>query len=277
MKNFNKLILCGIFGDIIGKHFEFLRIPNKTKDFELFNEDSTYTDDTMCTLAVMKWLNGDTKQSLADIMRETCNAEPYRGYGGMFRKWLRDENMTAYSSFGNGAGMKSSPVGWYARSEEECLELAKQTAIITHNHPEGIKGAQAIALSVFMAKNSESKDNIKKRISELFHYDLDRTLDEIRPTYKFDVTCQGSVPEAIIAFLESTDIEDAVRNAVSLGGDTDTQGIMAGAIAEAYYKDYGDSIIYDETLKRLPQRHIETIKEFNNKIKNTYEEDEYFE
>ena len=257
-----------IFGDIIGKHFEFLRIPNKTKDFELFSKDSTYTDDTMCTLAVMKWLNGDTKHSLVNIMRETCNAEPRRGYGGMFRKWLHDETMTAYGSFGNGSGMRVSPVGWYAKTEEECLELAKQSAIITHNHPEGIKGAQAIALSVFMAKNGKSKQDIKERITELFHYNLDRTLDEIRPHYHFDVTCQGSVPEAIISFLESTSVEDAVRNAVSLGGDTDTQGIMAGAIAEAYYKDYGDGIIYDKTLEYLPQKHLDVIKKFNEKVKN---------
>ena len=263
-----KYILCGIFGDIIGKHFEFLRIPNKTKDFKLFSRDSTYTDDTMCTLAVMKWLIDDAKKPLAPIMRETCNAEPYRGYGGMFRKWLHDETMSAYGSFGNGAGMKSSPVGWYAKTEEECLELAKQSAIITHNHPEGIKGAQAIALSVFMAKNGKSKQDIKERITELFHYNLDRTLDEIRPHYHFDVTCQGSVPESIISFLESTSVEDAVRNAVSLGGDTDTQGIMAGAIAEAYYKDYGDSIIYGKTLEYLPQKHLDVIKKFNDKIGN---------
>ena len=267
MKN-NKLILCGIFGDIIGKHFEFLRIANKTKDFELFSKDSTYTDDTMCTLAVMKWLIDDAKKPLAPIMRETCNAEPYRGYGGMFRKWLHDETMSAYGSFGNGSGMRVAPVGWYAKTEEECLEFAKQSAIITHNHPEGIKGAQAIALSVFMAKNGRSKEDIKERITELFHYNLDRTLDEIRPHYHFDVTCQGSVPEAIISFLESTSVEDAVRNAVSLGGDTDTQGIMAGAIAEAYYKDYGDSIIYYKTLEYLPQKYLDVIKKFNDKIGN---------
>jgi len=146
--------------------------------------------------------------------------------------------------------------------------LLTPTAIITHNHPEGIKGAQAIALSVFMTKNGKSKQDIKERITELFHYNLDRTLDEIRPHYHFDVTCQGSVPEAIISFLESTSVEDAVRNAVSLGGDTDTQGIMAGAIAEAYYKDYGDKIIYDKTLEYLPQKHLDVIKKFNEKVKN---------
>ena len=267
MKN-NKLILCGIFGDIIGKHFEFLRIPNKTKEFELFSKDSTYTDDTMCTLAVMKWLNGDMKKSLAKIMREFCRNDISRGYGRMFYKWILDDTMDSYNSMGNGSGMRVAPVGWYAKTEEECLELAKQTAMITHNHPEGIKGAQAIALSVFMAKNGRSKEDIKERITELFHYNLDRTLDEIRPHYHFDVTCQGSVPEAIISFLESTSVEDAVRNAVSLGGDTDTQGIMAGAIAEAYYKDYEDSIIYNKTLEYLPQKYLDVIKKFNDKIGN---------
>lgn len=263
-----KLILCGIFGDIIGMHYELGRILIKRKDFKLFYDDSTFTDDTVCTLAVMKWLNGDMKESLVDIMRKTCRGDIRRGYGKMFYKWILDESMSSYNSMGNGAGMKSSPVGWYAHSEKECLELAKQTAEITHNHPEGIKGAQAIALSVYMARIGKSKDEIKNRTIELFDYNLDRTLDEIRPTYHFDVTCQGSVPEAIIAFLESTSIEDAVRNAVSLGGDTDTQGIMAGAIAEAYYKDYGNSIIYDKTLEYLPQKHIDTIKKFNDKIEN---------
>lgn len=267
MENSNKLILCGIFGDIIGQHYEFRRIAIKKKDFKLFYDNSTFTDDTMCTLAVMKWLNGDMKESLAKIMRELCRGDIRRGYGGMFYKWIINDNMGSYGSLGNGSGMRVSPVGWYAHSEEECLELAKQTAEITHNHPEGIKGAQAIALSVYMARNGKPKDEIKKRITDIFGYNLDRTLDEIRPTYKFDVTCQGSVPEAIIAFLESTSIEDAVRNAVSLGGDTDTQGIMAGAIAEAYYnQEYGESPIYKETIKRIPPSYIDIIEEFNKNI-----------
>lgn len=265
----NKLVLCGIFGDIIGEHYEFGRIPMKRKDFKLFYDNSTFTDDTVCTLAVMKWLNGDCKESLAKIMKELCRGDIRRGYGGMFYKWILDDTMGSYNSMGNGSGMRCSPVGWYARSEEECLDLAKQAAEITHNHPEGIKGAQAVALAVYMARNGKPKDEIKARITKLFNYNLDRTLDEIRPTYKFDVTCQGSIPEAIIAFLESTSIEDAVRNAVSLGGDTDTQGIMAGAIAEAFYKqDYEESEIYEETIKRIPPTYMEIIEEFNNKILN---------
>lgn len=263
----NKLVLCGIFGDIIGEHYEFGRIPVKRKDFKLFYDNSTFTDDTVCSLAVMKWLNGDCKESLARIMRELCRGDIRRGYGGMFYKWILDDTMGNYSSFGNGSSMRCSPVGWYAHNEEECLELAKQTAEITHNHPEGIKGAQAVALAVYMARNEKSKDEIKTRIKDLFGYNLDRTLDEIRPTYKFDVTCQGSVPEAIIAFLESTSIEDAVRNAVSLGGDADTQAIMTGAIAEAFYKqDYEESPIYEETIKRIPPAYMEIIEDFNKKI-----------
>lgn len=265
----NKLVLCGIFGDIIGEHYEFGRIPVKRKDFKLFYDNSTFTDDTVCTLAVMKWLNGDCKEFLADITRKLCRGDIRRGYGRMFYEWILNDSIGSYNSMGNGSGMKISPVGWYAKSEDECLDLAKQAAEITHNHPEGIKGAQAVALAVYMARNGKSKDEIKSRITELFNYNLDRTLDEIRPTYKFDVTCQGSVPEAIIAFLESTSIEDAVRNAVSLGGDADTQGIMAGAIAEAFYKqDYEESEIYEETIKRIPPSYMEIIEKFNNKISN---------
>lgn len=265
----NKLVLCGIFGDIIGEHYEFGRIPVKRKDFKLFYDNSTFTDDTVCTLAVMKWLNGDCKEFLADITRKLCRGDIRRGYGRMFYEWILNDSIGSYNSMGNGSGMKISPVGWYAKSEDECLDLAKQAAEITHNHPEGIKGAQAVALAVYMARNGKSKDEIKARITELFNYNLDRTLDEIRPTYKFDVTCQGSVPEAIIAFLESTSIEDAVRNAVSLGGDADTQGIMAGAIAEAFYKqDYEESEIYEETIKRIPPSYMEIIEKFNNKISN---------
>ena len=261
--------MCGIFGDIIGEHYEFGRIPVKRKDFKLFYDNSTFTDDTVCTLAVMKWLNGDCKEFLADITRKLCRGDIRRGYGRMFYEWILNDSIGSYNSMGNGSGMKISPVGWYAKSEHECLDLAKQAAEITHNHPEGIKGAQAVALAVYMARNGKSKDEIKARITELFNYNLDRTLDEIRPTYKFDVTCQGSIPEAIIAFLESTSIEDAVRNAVSLGGDTDTQGIMAGAIAEAFYKqDYEESEIYEETIKRIPPSYMEIIEKFNNKISN---------
>lgn len=261
-----KLILCGIFGDIIGQHYEFGRIPMKRKDFKLFYDNSTFTDDTMCSLAVMKWLTEDMKDSLSDVMRKLCRGDIRRGYGGTFYKWILSDDMGAYRSLGNGAGMKSSPVGWYAQTEEECLDLAKQTAEITHNHPEGIKGAQAVALCVFMARNGKDKAEIKNRVSELFGYDLDRKLDDIRPTYKFDVTCQGSIPEAIISFLESTSVEDAVRNAVSLGGDADTQGIMAGAIAEAYYFDDAWDEIYNETIKRIPPAYMEIIEKFNDKI-----------
>lgn len=257
----NNIILCGIFGDIIGKHYEFIKPRPKVKDFELYHHDSTYTDDTVCSIAVMKWLLTDAKEPLDKIMRETCAADIKRSYGRMFRHWIEDKEFNAYNSFGNGSTMRSSPIGWFAKTEEE-------SAIITHNHNEGIKGAQAIALAVFLAKNGKSKEEIKNRIAELFGYNLNRSLDEIRPHYKFDETCQGSVPEAIICFLESDSIEDAVRNAVSLGGDTDTQAIMSGAIAEAFYNDFNDSIIYSKTFGFLPKKYIKIIAEFNKKIDN---------
>lgn len=264
----NRKILCGIFGDIIGSRFESFDSKFKSKDFELFNEESAYTDDTVCTIAIMRWLSIDMQVDLAEIMRYYCRNDIHRGYGGMFRKWILDPSMNDYNSFGNGSGMRSASVGWYAKTKDECMEIAKKTAMITHSHPEGIKGAQAVALSVFLAKNGVKKEDIENEIAHRFDYNMYRMLYDIRPNYKFDVTCQGSVPEAIISFLDSVSIEDAVMNAVSLGGDTDTQAIMAGAIAEAYYhSNFVYESTYEETLKRLPQKYIDVIEMFNNKLK----------
>lgn len=261
-------ILCGIFGDIIGSRFESFDSNFKSKDFELFNEESAYTDDTVCTIAIMRWLSVDMQVDLAEIMRCYCRNDIHRGYGGMFRKWILDPSMNDYNSFGNGSGMRSAPVGWYAKTKDECMEISKKTAMITHSHPEGIKGAQAVALSVFLAKNGEDKENIEHEIAKQFGYNMSRFFKDIRQNYKFDVTCQGSVPESIISFLDSASIEDAVRNAVSLGGDSDTQAIMAGAIAEAYYHSkFENESTYDETLKRIPQKYIDVIDLFNNKLK----------
>lgn len=261
-------ILCGIFGDIIGSRFETYYDPFQGKNFKLFTDESEYTDDTVCTIAIMHWLSVDMQVDLSEIMRYYCRNDINRGYGGMFRKWILDSSMKDYNSFGNGAGMKIAPVGWYAKTKDECMEIAKQATMITHSHPEGIKGAQAVALSVFLAKNGVEKEDIENEIAYEFGYNMYRTVDEIRPNYKFDVTCQGSIPEAIISFLDCTSIEDAVRNAVSLGGDTDTQSIMAGAIAEAYYKNgFENDSTYEETLKRLPQKYIDVIDMFNAKLK----------
>lgn len=231
-----------ILGDIIGSPFEFDR-GDKTKDFKLFSRRSHFTDDSVMTLAVCEALlkvgQDATVKEIEDAvissMQSWGRRYPHAGYGGYFRRWLTACHPEPYNSFGNGSAMRVSAVGWLYDSLENTRTVAKATANVTHNHPEGIKGAEATASAIFMARNGSSKEEIKKYIENEFHYDLNRTLDEIRPSYHMDETCQKTVPEAIIAFLEATDFEDAIRNAVSLGGDTDTLGAITGSIAEAYY------------------------------------------
>jgi ADP-ribosylglycohydrolase len=174
-------------------------------------------------------------EALVSAMQDWGQRYPHAGYGGKFRHWLREENPKPYGSYGNGSAMRVSPAGWLYDSIERTREVARATAKVSHNHPEGIKGAEATASAIYLARNGASKDEIKAYVEQEFHYDLDRTLDEIRPYYHMDETCQKTVPEAIIAFLEAEDFEDAVRNAVSLGGDTDTLGAITGSIAEAYF------------------------------------------
>ena len=187
---------------------------------------------------------------------------PRAGYGGWFNEWIHSDFPKPYNSFGNGSAMRCSSVGWLLDDEESVLEEAKKSAEITHNHPEGIKGAQSVALGVFMGRNGSSKKEIKEKLEDLFGYDLSQKLEQIRPSYTFDSTCQGSVPQAIIAFLESTDFEDAIRNAISLGGDADTQACITGSLAEAYYKSIPAEIasfvrwrIEDDLLAVLDQFH----------------------
>lgn len=223
-------------GDIVGSVYEF----NNTKnyDFHLFTPKSTFTDDTVMTCAVAKWLTMDKahgKETLVKCMQEIGLKYPDAGYGGNFLNWLFTENPQPYNSWGNGSGMRVSPVGYYANSLDEALVLAKTTAEVSHNHAEGIKGAQAIASAIYLVRNNKGKDEIRKYITDIFGYDLDRTIDEIRPSYSFDVSCMGSVPEAIIAFLDGHDFESTIRNAVSIGGDSDTIGAMAGGLAQAAY------------------------------------------
>lgn len=232
---YDNRILGGIVGDIIGSTRERKNV--KTEDFELLPQGSRFTDDTVMTLAVAQWLMTDpdhTETGLVKCMQCLGRKYPDAGYGGMFRKWLKSENPQPYGSFGNGSAMRVSPVGLYANSMEEALELARITASVTHNHPEGIKGAQAIAASIFI-KRTERFDvtgKIKRFVEEHFGYNLDVDLREIRPDYGFDVTCQGSVPIAIMAFLqEPHDAESAIRLAVSMGGDSDTIGCMTASIA----------------------------------------------
>lgn len=256
-----KLLLGGIAGDIIGSIYEFN--PVRFKDFELFKSNSTYTDDTVMTIANAEWLL--SKGVLMDIMRKYGHKYPGAGYGGMFYDWLKSRCPKPYNSFGNGSAMRVSPVGWAFDTLEETLEAAKQSAEITHNHPEGIKGAQATAACIFMARTGKNKQEIKEYVETKFGYDLSRTCNEIRPTYQFNESCQGTVPESIIAFLESTDFESAIRLTVSLGGDADTMGAITGAIAEAYYNVIPEHI-KNEVLKRLPEEFINVLGEFYNRF-----------
>lgn len=224
-------ILGAVIGDIVGSRFEWDNL--KSTDFELFAEDDEFTDDTVMTAAVADWLM--TGDDLARTLRCWGAKYPDAGYGAAFSKWLFGENRQPYDSCGNGSGMRVSPVGYYARSLEQALDLACRSAVVTHNHPEGIKGAQDVAAAVYMARTGCSKAAIGRYAERMFGYDLRRSCSEIRPGYGFDETCQGSCPEAVTAFLESCDYESAIRMAVSLGGDSDTIACMTGGIAAAYY------------------------------------------
>ena len=250
-------MLGAILGDIVGSPYEFDHNNYKHKDFPLLSEKSHFTDDTVMTVAVARGLmagQGDAQKTFAEVqheMRRLGKAYPNAGYGGMFGRWLRAEHPQPYGSFGNGSAMRASFAGWAAQSLEEALLLGKLSAEVTHNHPEGIKGAQATAAVIFLARTGHSKPEIKQYVEQTFGYDLNRTCDEIRPTYHHVETCQETVPEAIIAFLESVSFEDALRNAVSLGGDSDTLACITGGIAEAFYGMPQE--LRDETLKRLPE------------------------
>ena len=227
-------------GDIAGSRFEFNNI--KTKEFEIFHSRCFFTDDTVMTLAVAMACREYKihkslrlfKEQLIDEMHRLGKMYPYAGYGGNFSVWLSTKSRKAYNSWGNGSAMRASPTAYFTDSLEETLALAKASAEVTHNHPKGIEGAQAAAGCVYMALNGASKDEIRSFINDNY-YKLDFTIDEIRPVYTFDVSCQGTVPQAIECFLESTGFEDTIRNAVSIGGDCDTSACIAGSIAEAFY------------------------------------------
>lgn len=233
-------MLGAVFGDIAGSVYE--GHPVKTVDFPLLPDGARFTDDTVMTFAVAKAIieadaQGEAvlKKAVVRNMQAMGQAYPHRGYGGYFNKWLQAEDPKPYNSLGNGSAMRVSPVGWIARSVEEAEALAKATAEVTHNHPEGIKGAQAIAVCILLARQGADKPTIKRTVESRYGYDLSRSLDAIRPGYAMDATCPGSVPEAITAFLEGTDYERVIRLAISLGGDSDTLACMAGGIAEAAF------------------------------------------
>ncbi len=250
-------MLGAIAGDIAGSIYENLR--TKRKDVKLFGRLTTFTDDTVLTVAVADAILTD--RDYARAIKSYARRHPLRGYGAGFLAWMVKPGYEPYNSFGNGSAMRVSPVGFAFDSEAEVLQEARRSAECTHNHPEGIKGAQATALAVYLARIGVDKESLRRRIQEEFRYDLSRTVDEIRPGYSFDVTCQGSVPEAIIAFLDSSSFEDALRNAISLGGDSDTQACIAGGIAEAYYKDIPPEILR-HIRKRLSRDLWEKTLEF---------------
>ena len=255
----NKGIIGAIIGDIVGSRFEFNNY--RSTDFEFLNDRCFFTDDSVMTIAVADWVTNkrQTDRHLALYLREWGRKYPNRGYGGMFLRWLLSKELSSpYNSFGNGSAMRVSPCGFYAQSLDEALFLAKQSAEVTHNHPEGIKGAQSVAAAIYLAKTGSTKAIIKEYIENNFGYDLSRTCDEIRRVYKFNETCQETCPEAIIAFLESHDYESAIRLGISLGGDSDTIGAITGGIAAAYY-GVPNSIIED-VRRFIPNEFIKTIE-----------------
>jgi ADP-ribosylglycohydrolase len=239
-------MLGAVAGDVIGSVHEFARC--KTKDFPLFVEASTFTDDTVLTVAVAEAILTDRDYEAS--VRRIGRRYPNSGYGGSFMGWLVRGDAGPYNSWGNGAAMRVSPVGFAFDEADTVLAEAKRTAEFTHNHPEGIKGAQATALAMLLARQGADKTAIRSEITRRFGYDLDRTVDGIRPDYAFNESCQATVPEALAAFLDSDSFEDAVRNAVSLGGDADTLACIAGGVAEAFYKSIPDAILR-EVLGRL--------------------------
>lgn len=250
-------MIGAIAGDIIGSAYE--GASTKREDFPLFSLRSRFTDDTVLTLAVAEAIL--TGESYTKAVRRIGRQYPNAGYGGYFRMWLFSDDHRPYNSWGNGSAMRVSPVGFAFDDEATVLTEAEKSAAITHDHPEGIKGAQAVALAVFLARSGRSKADIAEAITGRFGYDLSRTLDDIRPHYGFDVSCAGSVPQAIIAFLESTDVESAIRKAVSLGGDSDTQACMAGGIAQPFY-GYPPKEIVDAVRSRLPEALLDILDRF---------------
>lgn len=253
-------MLGAIVGDIVGSIYEFQN--HRSKDFPLFSTGSSFTDDSVLTVALAEAIleRGD----YAALMREYGERYPGAGYGGMFARWLRDTSMGPYNSFGNGAAMRISPAGWAYDTLEETLERAREFTAVTHDHPEGVKGAQATAGAIWMARHRASKAEIRGWVERHAGYDLSRTCDDIRPTYRFNETCQRTVPEALTAFLESTDFEDALRLAVSLGGDTDTLTCITGSVAEAFNGGVPEAI-KSEALSRLDPPMLEVVRRFRER------------
>lgn len=250
-----------IIGDVIGSRLE--RSGAKAYDFTLLTPECHFTDDTVLTVAVADAILN--QRDYGETIKAYALAYPDAGYGGTFKKWMRDELEEEYRSWGNGSAMRVSPVGWLFNDLESVLREAKASALPTHGHPEGVKGAQAIASAIFLARQGGGKEDIRKYIAETFGYNLRRTIEDIRPDYVFDVSCQGSVPEAIIAFLDSSNLVDSIRLAVSLGGDTDTQAAMAGCISEAFYGPI-DPPLEDVMNAFLPNEFVDVVGAFERAL-----------
>lgn len=267
-------MIGAILGDMIGSPYEFDRSP-KTKEFPLFSKYSQFTDDSVMTVAVADALlsamgktDDEIKAALVESMQKWGQKYPDAGYGGMFYRWLRSKQPEPYGSYGNGSAMRVSAAGWLYDTMEETRHIARLTAEVTHNHPEGIKGAEATASAIFMARKGSNKEDIKAYIIQEFGYDLSRTCDQIRPTYHHVESCQQTVPEAITAVLEGTNFEDVIRTAVSLGGDCDTLTCIACGIAEAFYDVPKEMLL--ECKKRLPDDMLEVITRFMDCRKSSF-------
>jgi ADP-ribosylglycohydrolase len=254
-------MLGAIAGDMIGVPWESL--GEKRYDFPLFTEFSRFSDDSVMTLAVAHALL--ERRDYAETLREFGRRYPAIGYGGHFERWIYDDSMAPYNSYGNGGAMRASPIGYVAHSAEEVLAEAARCAAPTHNHPEGIQGAQAVALSVFLARSGASKADIRREVATRLGYDLERTVADIRPAYTFDVAAARSVPEALICFLDAQDFEGAIRNAISLGGDADTMACIAGAIAEAHWGGVPEAIAV-EVRSRLPVELLGILERFRTRF-----------
>lgn len=249
-----------IIGDIVGSCYE--RVNCKSTNFEFLDPHSRFTDDSVMTVATADaLLNG---LSFADTYWDWGNRYPNAGYGGRFFGWLHSPDKKPYFSFGNGSAMRISPVGWAFETLEETLEAACNSASVTHDHPHGIEGAESAAAAIWMARNGETKEEICRFVEDRFFYDLSRSLDEIRPGYEFDVTCMGTMPVVFRAFLESENYVDAVRLAVSVGGDSDTIACITGGIADAYYREIPEEVC-TFMRRKLPQEMLDIIDQFEAK------------
>lgn len=257
-------MLGAVIGDIVGSPFEFN--PNKRTDSELIGADAGFTDDTVCTVADADWVNRDCQDNLAAVLQNWCRRypNPKGAYGGRFHEWIFLENPQPYESWGNGSAMRVSAVGWTFDDLADVLHYAGQSAAVTHNHPEGIKGAQAVAAAIYWARTGRDKAFIRTQIADGFGYDLNRTCNSIRPNYRFDESCMGTVSEALVAFLDSENFEHALRLAVSLGGDSDTLAAITGSIAEAYYRQIPPDIAA-KALVMLPDEMKAVLLNVKNK------------